>query len=493
MTAYLSPHFQLQYIDGQWRPSTCRIKIPIENPADGQLFAFVPDGSPADADFAVEAASRAFPQWRATPLEERISIIRRVQSILEERREIIADLELHELGAPIKYARTKMSAYQLSRISTFAGIAESMLLQRRTPGADVFYEPYGVVAAITPWNFPLGQAIQKVIPALLTGNTVVLKPSELAPLTAYLLAEAFDAAGLPSGVFNLVCGRGECVGEALTSHPLVNMISFTGSTETGRRIAIKAAERFTHCTLELGGKSPAVWLSSLRDFEGAARSVVGSVFSNAGQTCTALSRLIVPQTLLPEAHAAVLDAAKRLPLGSPKNPSTKIGPVVSRRQFDRVADLIRSGIDEGAEIIFGGLPKDPTHGYFITPTIFSGVTNDMRIAREEIFGPVLCIIASHDDAESLRIANDTPYGLSAAVWGAEEEARRVAMRINAGNVFINGAPRDLEAPFGGYKASGWGRESGQEGLLEFTQAKSIFSPSHSRLDPCFCIPERHQG
>lgn len=471
--------FTLQFIDGRWTPSASAETIPVINPADGTTVARIPAGAPEDADRAVEAAARAQPAWGALGVAERVRFMRRLREELHARRLDIADLEVDELGSPADYALRKHCDYQLTRIDAYVEVAlllEKTTLTTRTEGALVLREPMGVVAAVTPWNYPLGQIIQKIIPALLMGNTVVLKPSTLAPLTATVLLEAADAAGIPPGVLNLVQGRGSVLGERLTRHPLVDMVSFTGSTEVGRAIARAAADAPKKTALELGGKSPALWLPSAPNFEAAVPKLFESIFLNAGQTCTALSRVLVPRTRLDEAHAALLAALPRYPVGHPRTPGVKVGPLCGRRQYEKVRSYIALGLEEGARLLAGEVPGpfDAAQGAFVTPTIFTDVRPEMRIAQEEIFGPVLSVIPYDTVDDAVAIANGTPYGLSAVVFGPDDEALAVARRIRSGNVFINNAPRDIRAPFGGYKASGIGRESGVEGLLEFTQTKSVF-------------------
>lgn len=474
--------FHLHYIDGRWTPSASGETLPVINPADGTTVARIPAGAPEDADRAAEAAARAFPAWSALKVEERVRFMSRLRDELTARRELIADLEVDELGSPADYALRKHCDYQISRIDAYVEGALTLArddrngLEGRTEGAYVWREPMGVVAAVTPWNYPLGQIIQKIIPALLMGNTVVLKPSTLAPLTAAVLIDAAEAAGFPAGVLNLVQGRGSALGERLTRHPLVDMVSFTGSTEVGRAIARAAAEAPKKTALELGGKSPAIWLPSAPAYTGAVLKLFESIFLNAGQTCTALSRVLVPRSRLNEAHAAMKLGLERFPVGHPLTPGVKVGPLCGERQYEKVKGYIELGLQEGAELLAGKVPEsfDAARGCFVEPTIFTNVRPDMRIAQEEIFGPVLCVIPYDTVDEAVEIANGTPYGLSSAVFGPDEEALAVARRIRAGNVFINNAPRDVSAPFGGYKQSGIGRESGVEGLLEFTQTKSVF-------------------
>lgn len=370
--------------------------------------------------------------------------------------------------------------YQLSRIPAYIECVRQIPFGSRCKAATVRVEPIGVVASLTPWNYPLGQIIQKVVPAILMGNSVVLKPSSLAPLTAVILAEAFREVGFPAGVFNLVNGVGSRFGDVFTDHPDVIMISFTGSTETGRRLAVRAAAGLKRTSLELGGKSPFIWLPGAEDYDSACRTLFNSVFLNAGQTCTSLSRLLIPESMKAKAEELFRKFLSDYRIGMPDDPQAVLGPVMSRVQYERVTSYIRLGIEEGATLFAGEIPKDnPDGGWFIHPVIFTDVKNEMRIAQEEIFGPVLCVTTYRTLDEAVRLANDTRYGLSSAVYGPPSEAEALAEKIDAGNVFINDSPRDITAPFGGFKDSGIGYESGREGLMEFARMKSVFDGIHS--------------
>lgn len=471
--------FKLQFCNGAWTPSTSNKFIAVENPATRVLFTEIPAGTIEDVDRAVRAAREALPAWSATTLSERISVLERMLKIFIDMSEEVVALETAELGAPVAFARKKHCDYQMRRTAAFIEAAKRLTLEEAYPKSLVTREPVGVVAAITPWNYPLGQIVQKVMPALLAGCTVVLKPSSVTPLTACLLVEAFREAGLPAGVLNLVNGRGETLGRYLAQHPGIDMLSFTGSTAVGRELAVLAASSFKRLTLELGGKSPCVWLSGVSDWRPAAKKLFDSLLLNAGQTCTALSRLIVPEEDFENVKRVLLEVLENYPMGDPQDPTTRVGPVVSRKQFDFVKHYIELGLEEGAELLTGGVPKEPApgEGYFIAPTIFTGVKPGMRIEQEEIFGPVLCVLTYRDEDEAVKIANDTPYGLCGAVWGPRERAIAVAKRIRSGNVYVNDAERDLAAPFGGFKASGLGREGGLAGILEFTELKAIFEHS----------------
>ena len=467
--------FHAQFIDGVWTPSSASGRIALVNPATGEAFEWVPDGTPDDAARAVAAARAAFPLWAARPMRDRVALMRAMLERLRAKADDIVRLEVLELGSPEGFARSTHCDYQFARIESYIGIAEKLPLELSYPQSLVLREPLGVVACITPWNYPLGQVVQKVIPAVLMGNAVVLKPSQHTPLTAHLLMEAFAEAGFPKGVVNLVCGRGSVLGEALVRSPDVSMVSFTGSTRVGAALAAEAMRGLKRVSLELGGKSPFVWLEGMPDYEPAARQLLNSVLLNSGQTCTALSRLLVPRAMLPEVEALLLRLLPEYPVGDPRDPAVKVGPLASRAQYDKVRGYIKLGLEEGARLVAGRIPAaEPPRGFFVEPVVFSDVANDMRIAREEIFGPVLSIIPYDDEEEAVRIANDTPYGLNAAVFGPKARALETARRIEAGNVYVNDGPRDIAAPFGGYKASGIGREGGDAGLLEFTQLKAIF-------------------
>ena len=467
--------FHAQFIDGVWTPSSESERIALVNPATGEAFAWVPDGTPDDAARAVAAARAAFPLWAARPMRDRVALMRAMLERLRAKADDIVRLEVLELGSPEGFARSTHCDYQFARIESYIGIAEKLPLELSYPQSLVLREPLGVVACITPWNYPLGQVVQKVIPAVLMGNAVVLKPSQHTPLTAHLLMEAFAEAGFPKGVVNLVCGRGSVLGEALVRSHDVSMVSFTGSTRVGAALAAEAMRGLKRVSLELGGKSPFVWLEGMPDYEPAARQLLNSVLLNSGQTCTALSRLLVPRAMLPEVEALLLRLLPEYPVGDPRDPAVKVGPLASRAQYDKVRGYIKLGLEEGARLVAGRIPAaEPPRGFFVEPVVFSDVANDMRIAREEIFGPVLSIIPYDDEEEAVRIANDTPYGLNAAVFGPKARALETARRIEAGNVYVNDGPRDIAAPFGGYKASGIGREGGDAGLLEFTQLKAIF-------------------
>ncbi|TDV38737.1 aldehyde dehydrogenase family protein [Actinophytocola oryzae] len=449
-------------------------RIDVVNPATEEVIASVPAGTPEDADAAVRAAASAFEAWAATPLGDRVAAVRRINDGLKARAGELAETIVAEVGTPIVFA-SKV------QVVNPVGITEGVLAEVEAGAFDpvtvgnstIVREPIGVVAAITPWNFPLQQMVAKVTPALVAGNTVVLKPSEVAPLTAALLAQIIAEADLPPGVFNMVHGTGPVVGEALAAHPLVDMVSFTGSTRAGRRVAAVGAETVKKVALELGGKSASVVLDDA-DLSRAVKITVANCFMNNGQACSALTRLLVPVGRHDEAvEVAAAAAAKYVP-GDPSQESTRIGPSVSAAQRDRVVEYIRKGVEEGATLAAGGPEPVDGVGYFVRPTVFGDVTPDMTIAQEEIFGPVLVVMPYEDEADAIRIANGTQYGLAAAVFGADvDRARSVAGKLRAGQVDINGAAFNTAAPFGGFKQSGNGREFGRYGLEEFTELKSV--------------------
>jgi betaine-aldehyde dehydrogenase len=463
------------YIGGKWVAPYGRGAIDVINPASEELLGRIPEGSPADVDLAVKAARTTFAGWSETPLAKRAAFLAAVQAGLAARQDEIATLISREVGTPFKIAQRVQAGLPVADIGSFVELAASFELQEAIGNSTVRREAKGVVACITPWNYPLHQIASKVAPALLAGCTVVLKPSEVAPLTAFVLAEVVDAAGLPAGVFNLVTGYGGTVGEALAGHPAVDMVSFTGSTTAGQRVATLAAQDVKRVALELGGKSASVILDDA-DLPKAVRATVNSCFLNAGQTCNALTRMLVPAERYAEAAQLAVEAARSFTLGDPFEPDTKLGPLVSARQRDRVRSLIQSGVAEGAELLLGGAeaPPHPSKGFFVQPTVFGQVEPTMQIAQQEIFGPVLCIMTYRTEAEAVEIANGTNYGLAGAVWsGDPERANRVATRLRAGQVDINGGRFNLLAPFGGYKQSGLGRELGRYGLEEFFEIKAI--------------------
>ncbi|NUT91169.1 MAG: aldehyde dehydrogenase family protein [Saccharothrix sp.] len=448
--------------------------IEVVNPATEEVVGTVRPGTPEDVDNAVTRASAAFDAWSATPVEERAKLVRRIADELEARADELASTMTAEMGTPITFARKVQVP---NPIGIARGVADALddgyFAGEEIGNSLVLREPVGVVGAITPWNFPLQQMVAKVVPALASGSVVVLKPSELAPFTADLLADVLRAAGVPDGVFSLVHGTGPVVGEALAAHPLVDMVSFTGSTRAGRRVAALAAETVKRVALELGGKSANVVLDDA-DLGRAVKIGVANAFMNNGQACSAWTRLLVPASRHDEAVEIAAAAAAKYEPGDPTQATTRLGPAVSAAQRDRVVGYIRRGIDEGAKLAQGGPTAPTSRGFYVTPTVFGQVTPDMAIAREEIFGPVLAVLPYTDEDDAVRIANSTVYGLGGAVFSADtDRALAVAKRLRTGQVDINGAAFNTAAPFGGYRQSGNGREFGRFGLDEFTEVKSV--------------------
>jgi acyl-CoA reductase-like NAD-dependent aldehyde dehydrogenase len=439
------------------------------------VIATIPDGTASDVDAAVAAAKAAFPAWSALPKEQRAEYLMKIHAGLEARTDELADTFAREVGMPRMLSKLIQAGLPKANFAIAAGLLGSYEFETQIGNSLVVREAMGVVGCITPWNYPLHQIALKVAPAMAAGNTVVLKPSEVAPINAFILAEVIHEAGLPAGVFNLVTGVGPVVGEAISAHPDVDMVSFTGSTRAGKRVAEVAAQTVKKVSLELGGKSPNVILDDA-DFTKAIADGVGKCFMNSGQTCTALTRMIVPRSRLAEAEEIAAATAATFTPGNPFEATTRIGPLVSAAQRDRVKGFIQQGIDEGAKLLIGGTaaPEGLDQGYFVQPTVFSEVTPDMTIAREEIFGPVLSIIPYDTEDDAVRIANDTIYGLAGGVWsGDPERAKKVARQIRAGQVEVNGGAFNVMAPFGGYKQSGLGREAGTFGLEEFLEVKAL--------------------
>ncbi|MEU2660828.1 aldehyde dehydrogenase family protein [Streptomyces sp. NPDC007325] len=454
------------YIDGEWRPAASSETIPVVDPATERVIAQVPAGTAEDVGAAVRAARAALPGWSATPPAERAARIAALRDALAARAEEIAATVTAELGAPPKIAAAVHAGLPVTVAGTYAELAATHPFVEKVGNSTVYAEPVGVVAAITPWNYPLHQIVAKVAPALAAGCTTVLKPAENTPLTAQLFAEAVHEAGIPAGVFNLVTGYGTVAGQALAEHPGVDLVSFTGSTAVGARIGALAGGAVKRVALELGGKSANVVLPSA-DLAKAVAVGVGNVMANSGQTCSAWTRMLVPAERYEEAVALAAEAAAKY------TPGERLGPLVSARQRDRVRGYIEQGIEEGARLVAGG-PEAPLEtGYYVAPTVFADVTPDMAIAREEIFGPVLSILRYEDEEEALALANGTEYGLGGAVWGEESEAVAFARRMETGQVDINGGRFNPLAPFGGWKRSGVGRELGAHGLTEYLQTKSL--------------------
>ncbi|EKX60079.1 aldehyde dehydrogenase family protein [Streptomyces ipomoeae] len=453
------------YIDGAWRPAVGTGTIEVVNPADEQVIGHVPAGTAEDVDAAVRAARAALPGWAATPPAERGAVIGALRDALAARREEIAETVTAELGSPLPFSQKVHADLPVKVAGSYAELAATHAFEEKVGNSTVYYEPIGVVGAITPWNYPLHQIVAKVAPALAAGCTVVLKPAEDTPLVAQLFAEAVDEAGVPAGVFNLVTGLGPVAGQALAEHDGVDLVSFTGSTAVGRSIAATAGAAVKKVALELGGKSANVILPSA-DLAKAVNVGVANVMSNSGQTCSAWTRMLVHTSQYEQAVELAAEAAAKY--------GERLGPLVSAKQRDRVRGYIEKGVAEGARLIAGGPEAPREQGYFVAPTVFADVAPDMTIAQEEIFGPVLSILRYEDEEDALRIANGTVYGLAGAVWaGDDAEAVAFARRMDTGQVDINGGRFNPLAPFGGYKQSGVGRELGTHGLAEYLQTKSL--------------------
>jgi|CZKD01.1.fsa_nt_gi aldehyde dehydrogenase (NAD+) len=466
------------YIDGLWvDPAEVR-NFTVINPATEEPISTISLGSGADVDRAVAAAKRAFESYSETSRDERLALLRRVLDVYQAKMDQMAETISREMGAPISLSRKAQAPAGLGHLAEIVKVLEHFPFEELKGSTLMRKEPIGVCGLITPWNWPMNQIVTKVAPALAAGCTMVLKPSEMAPLSAYLFAQILHEAAVPAGVFNLVNGDGPTVGAAIASHPDVAMVSFTGSARAGVAVAVAAAPTIKRVTQELGGKSANILLDDA-DFEKAVPQGVQECFRNAGQSCNAPTRMLVPRSKMVEVVAAARLSAEATKVGDPFTDGISIGPLASKPQFEKVQRLIKVGIEEGATLVAGGpgRPDGFTKGYFVKPTVFADVRNDMTIAREEIFGPVLCIIPYEDEDEddAVRIANDTPYGLSGFVTsGNRERAGGVARRIRSGNVHINGARVDFGGCFGGFKQSGNGREWGEAGLEEFLELKAVF-------------------
>ena len=464
----------LVYIDGAWSPSAGDNVIDVLNPASEQVIAQVAQGTAADVDRAVASAKAALPAWSALSPAERADHLQRVHEALTAQNDDLGQLISDDMGMPLAFAKMIQVGLPTFNFGHFAELARTFPFDGEEVGNSLIVrEPVGVVGCITPWNYPLHQVALKVAAALAAGCTVVVKPSEVAPLSAYALAEVMHSVGLPAGVFNLVSGYGPEVGEALVVHPDVDMISFTGSTAAGKQIASLAGGLIKRVALELGGKSANIILDDA-DLVKAVSDGVGKCYLNSGQTCSALTRMLVPRDRLAEAEQIAAATAAGFVVGDPQDASTVLGPLVSARQLERVRDYIATGLAEGARLVVGGAEPVQETGYYVAATVFSDVTPEMTIAREEIFGPVLVLIPYDDEEDAIRIANDTAYGLAGGVWsGDPERALRVARRLRTGQVEVNGGAFNPAAPFGGYKQSGIGREGGSHGLEEFLETKAI--------------------
>jgi acyl-CoA reductase-like NAD-dependent aldehyde dehydrogenase len=470
--------YQQLFIDGAWVSSSGSGTLDVIDSNTEEVIGRIPEGTPADVDRAVAAAKAAFATWSATDIEERRKALTRLVEGLTARSAELGEVISREVGMPLMFANLIQAGLPASNLAAVIELMDTFEWEQTIGNSLVVREPVGVVGAITPWNYPLHQIICKLAPALAAGCTVVLKPSEVAPLNAFILAEIVADAGLPAGVFNLVSGVGPVVGEAIASHPDIDMVSFTGSTRAGKRVAELASARVARVALELGGKSANIILDDANLERCVPPGVQFGCFLNSGQTCSALTRMLVPRALQDEVVALAVAKAESLTVG-PADSGADLGPLVSAAQRDRVRAYIAKGIDEGARLVTGGVeaPDGLDQGFFVRPTIFADVTPDMTIAREEIFGPVLCIMPYDSEDEAVAIANDTDYGLSGGVQSASvERATAIARRLRTGSVDINGGAYNISAPFGGYKQSGIGRENGPFGLEEFCEVKALQLP-----------------
>ena len=467
-------HAEQFYIDGAWVAPHSAERLEVINPATEEAITTIALGDADDVDRAVMAARRAFDSFSQTTRDERLALLDRIIEVYSGRMEELSAAVTNEMGAPGWLATYAQVPAGLAHFATARKVLADFEFEEQRGNSLIVREPIGVCALITPWNWPLNQIACKVGPAIAAGCTMVLKPSEVAPLDAIILAEILHDAGVPAGVFNLVNGDGPTVGSALSSHPEVDMVSFTGSTRAGIEVARAAAPTVKRVAQELGGKSANIVLDDA-DLAAVIQRDVGGMCTNSGQSCNAPSRMLVPAARMDEAAEIAAAAATTVTVGEPLAEGTRIGPVVSQAQYDRIQRLIEQGVAEGAKVVAGGpgKPDGLEVGYYVKPTIFSHVTNDMTIAREEIFGPVLVLIGYEDDDDAVRIANDTPYGLSGYVSGSPDRAREIARRMRTGNVHLNGAGPDFDAPFGGYKQSGNGREWGHLGFEEFLETKAI--------------------
>ncbi|AZL69013.1 aldehyde dehydrogenase family protein [Pseudomonas oryziphila] len=462
------------FIDGRWQQPLGQGMAEVIDPASEAVAGKVPLGNEADVERAVQAARRAFADWSRTPSSVRAGFIRALADQLKARADEMAAVITSELGMPVQWCRPVQVDGPIVGLEQYIALAGLMDEVREVGNSLVYREAVGVCAFINPWNYPLHQLIGKLAPALAAGCTVVVKPSQETPLHAFVLAEMIEAIGLPAGVFNLVSGPGSKVGEALARHPQVDMVSFTGSTGAGVRVSQAAAPSVKRVCLELGGKSPLL-IGADADLDAAVRYGVQDVMINSGQTCTALTRMLLPASRYAEALDIAVDEVRGLVMGDPQDPRSFLGPMCSAGQRRTVQDYIRVGQEEGARLLCGGETAPGfERGFYVPPTLFADVDNRMRIAQEEIFGPVLCLIPYADEAEAIALANDSPFGLSSAVWaGSRDKALQLARQLRAGQCFVNGGAFNYQAPFGGYKQSGNGREWGEEGLGEFVETKAI--------------------
>lgn len=460
------------FYDGNWQAAHSEKLVKVVNPATEEVIAEVIQADHEDIDQAVAAAKRAFPAWNTTSPAERAEYLEKILAGLKAKKAELADLIVKELGASKTFCDKGQVPLSIKELAATLEEFEQYSFEEQIDNATIIKEGFGVVACITPWNYPLNQIQRKITPALLTGNTVVVKPASNTPLTALLYAEIIEEAGLPAGVFNLVTGSGSDAGSYLAEHEDVAVVSFTGSTDVGKKLYQSAAEGVKKTVLELGGKSAMIYLKG-GDLALAVKAAASTVLDNQGQTCSALTRMLVPSDELDAAREALKSYYETVVVGDPADSETRVGPMVSEDQLETVLEYIEIGKREGAEVLIGGQAIEGT-GYYVEPTVFVNVTNNMRIAREEIFGPVLTVLTYDSVEEAIQIANDSDYGLSGGVVGPEEEAYEVARKMRTGNVIVNGSDRSPKAPFGGYKQSGIGRENGRFGLEDYVEIKAVF-------------------
>jgi len=463
------------YINGQWVEPVEKKLFPVVNPSNEEVCAQISIGNRADVDIAAKAASVAFNSYSRTSKQERIELLQSIINAYKNRYNDIADAISEEMGAPTQLAQKGQTGSGLAHFKAALNALESFVFEEQQGSSLIVKEPIGVCSLITPWNWPINQIACKVAPAIAVGCTVILKPSEIAPLSAYIFSQVMDEAGVPAGVYNMINGDGAGVGTALSEHPLIDMVSFTGSTRAGRLVAKNAAPTIKRVTQELGGKSANIILPDA-DFDRAVAQGAKSVFSNTGQSCNAPTRMLVPADKMQQVEKIAQEIAAKVVVGEVDDPQTTMGPVVSQVQYDKIRSLIKQGIAEGAKLVCGGLDRSnsPEKGFYVEPTVFSEVTNNMSIAQEEIFGPVFAILPYDSIEQAIEIANDTPYGLAGYIQGNDEETLRdVASKIRAGNININGNSGDINTPFGGYKQSGNGREWGAYGFEDYLEIKAI--------------------
>jgi aldehyde dehydrogenase (NAD+) len=464
------------YIGGQWIEPLESKPFDVIDPATEKAFARISLGSAKDVDRAVAAARRAFATWSLSTRAARLDLFAAIRAEFEKRYDDLVDAITSEMGAPLSLSREAQVACGLQHLDETVRVLGDFPFEEEKGRITIRHEPIGVCGLITPWNWPINQITLKVFPALAAGCTMILKPSEMTPVSGMIVTEILDAAGVPAGVFNLVNGDGPTVGQAIAAHPDIDMVSFTGSTRGGVAVTKAAADSVKRVTLELGGKSANIILDDA-DLAAAVERGVLNCFGNTGQSCNAPTRMLVPRAKHEEAVAVARTTAEGVTVGNPRDADIAMGPLSSKAQFDKVQRLIKAGIDEGATLVCGGPGSPLDAGYFAKPTVFANVRNDMTIAREEIFGPVLSIVPYDSEDDAVRIANDTPYGLAAYIESGDAgHARRIAARLRAGNVHINGASEDPAAPFGGYKRSGNGREGGEYGLREYLEVKAVLTP-----------------